>query len=85
MLVDLQRIRESMAGIPERQSWPDLVGKTSEFATNVIKQDRPDLRVINYLEGHDPEPEIEEFDRVIIWCFVDSGSNFIVNRVPTQG
>jgi hypothetical protein len=74
-----------MAGIPERQSWPDLLGKHADVADKVIQQDRPDLRVINNLEGNDPEPVIEEFDRVIVWSYVDTWSNFIVSRVPTQG
>lgn len=74
-----------MSGIPQRQSWPDLLHKHCEVADKVIQQDRPDLRVINMIVGDDPEPPIEEFDRVIVWCFVDVGSNFIVARIPTQG
>lgn len=74
-----------MSGIPERQSWPDLLHKHADYADQVISQDRPDLRVINMIVGDDPEPAIEELDRVIVWCIVDSGSNFIVDRVPSQG
>lgn len=74
-----------MSGIPERQSWPDLLHKHCEDADKVIQQDRPDLRVINMIVGSDPEPPIEELDRVIVWCSVDVGFNFIVDRVPTQG
>jgi hypothetical protein len=76
---------KSMNNVPELQSWPDLVGKHTDYAVNVIHQDRPDLRVVGRPEGHDPEPEIEELDRVIVWQFVDTGFNSIVSRVPTQG
>ncbi|PVH33999.1 hypothetical protein PAHAL_8G117900 [Panicum hallii] len=74
-----------MNNVPKLQSWPDLVGQHTDYATNVIHQDRPDLRVVGHLEGHDPEPEIEELDRVIIWQFIDTSFNSIVSRVPTQG
>lgn len=71
-----------MAGIPERQSWPDLLGKRADYAKKVIEQDRPDLRVEMKNRG-EPEPPIEELDRVIIWT---SGYPFYyVVEVPTQG
>jgi hypothetical protein len=76
---------KNMNNVPQLQSWPDLVGKHTDYAVKVIHQDRPDLRVDGRLEGHDPEPEIEELDRVIVWQFVDTGFNSIVSRVPTQG
>ncbi|KAF8781304.1 hypothetical protein HU200_000564 [Digitaria exilis] len=73
-----------MAGIPARQSWPDLLHTHCDYAHKAIQQDRPDLRVINMIVDYDPEPRIEEFDRVIVWC-IDDGSDYIVDRVPTQG
>lgn len=75
----------NMNDIPELQSWPDLVDKDVDYAFNVIKSDRPDLRVVGRLEGHDPEPEIEELDRVIVWEYVDVHFDAKVSRIPIQG
>jgi hypothetical protein len=87
MLVNSQRIR---SGETCRVSQSGNHGRTcyTSMQITLIKlscHDRPDLRVINMIVGDDPEPAIEELDRVIVWCIVDSGSNFIVDRVPTQG
>ncbi|KAF8699768.1 hypothetical protein HU200_000565 [Digitaria exilis] len=71
-----------MSGVPERQSWPDLLHKDCQYAESVIRRDRPDLNVITLLVVYDPMPPIEEFDRVIIWCYAPA---YIVDRIPTQG
>ncbi|KAJ1255510.1 hypothetical protein BS78_05G140900 [Paspalum vaginatum] len=73
-----------MAGAP-KSSWPELKGKHADYAEKIISQDRPDVHVITKIEGHEPEPPFEEDDRVIIWCFVDVGFNFIVSRTPYVG
>ena len=57
---------------------------TDGFAMRAIHRDRPELRIIEMMDGDLPPPNFEN-DRVILWVTPTIGFNLIVSQVPTVG
>ena len=72
-----------MPGVP-RTTWPELLSTTDGFAMRAIHHDRPELRIIEMMDGDLAPPNFEN-DRVLLWLEPDVCFHFIVQRVPTVG
>ncbi|XBI74283.1 hypothetical protein VPH35_067853 [Triticum aestivum] len=67
-----------------RTTWPELLSTTDGFAMRAIHHDRPELRIIEMMDGDPPPPNFEN-DRVILWVTPTIGFDLIVSQVPTVG
>ncbi|VVB03255.1 unnamed protein product [Arabis nemorensis] len=65
---------------PEKNAWPELLGKRGDYAASVIERENPRVDAVVILEG---SPVTGDFrcDRVRVWV----NSHGIVDRIPASG
>lgn len=73
-----------MPGPVVKTSWPEVLGMPNHEAQDIIRNDRPDLRIeVQLAGGGFPPPLVRDYRRVII--YVNPNARLTVARVPVVG